>query len=509
MKKIFPPLAAGIAGGAAFTLIIVGSRLLAPFCGTTLTLWSMLIGTALAALVAGYWLGSRPAVKHPIHRTGIALLSAGIWIILISWITHPLLHIIEPLGLRIATSIAVFVLFFPPFLSIGTIYSSALRLGTGNEQISRTSAYFIALSAFAGALLAYLMGTILVSDTGVPRSLILIGIVLLAASAYGWLFGGEKKSIQFGVAAIVVAISSTLYLPQWETANPSHGLIAVQQSGYSELRIIDTEAGRYFLQNGIVIGFTDQTTYIPYLHSTAVMELPKYFFDKPGKAVLFGLGAGSLVKQYTIEGWDIDAVEPDPAIVRMAGQYFRLESWQGFLFEMDARRFLRTVSDSCDVILINTRSITDPSYLMRDDALELAASQLRLNGILAMNIETAGWNDPRVGRLGSILKRHFQNVLALPMEEPPDQAGDVVLLASNAKLQPVRALPINATYNPDWRFGPGYQKVHAWDNRFTPVAKDAPSFIDDINPFDFRADIINFAVRREFFANFKKTDLIW
>lgn len=509
MKKNIPFLSAGIAGASAIALVIIGSRLLAPFCGTTLYLWSVLLGTALLALIAGYWLDSRWPDKNPVNWINVILLGAGIWTILIAWMKHPLLHIIEPLGLRIAALTAVFILFFLPFFLIGKIYSLAVRLGTAGERIGRTSDYFTPLSAISGTVLAYATTTDLLLHMGVTRSLILVGIALLATSAFGWLAGAEKRSIKAGAAAIVVGIFSIIYIPMWEFADPSRGLIAVEQSRYSELRVIDTEAGRYLLQNGKVIGFTDQTASIPYLHSTAVMELPKLFFDKPGKALLVGLGAGSSVKQYSSEGWNIDAVEPDPAIIQMARQYFRLESWRGSLCEMEIRGFFTSARESYDVILIDTRASASPADFMKKEILELAASRVQPNGILAINIETIGWDDPLVARLGSALKQHFQNVLALPMEEPPDQVGDVVLIASNSQLRPVRTPPVNLTYDPDWRFGPGYQRVHAWDNRFVPVAKNPPSFFDNLNPFDNRTDAINFAARREFFANFKEKDLIW
>ncbi len=509
MKKIFPFLAAGIGGAAASALVTMGIRLLAPFCGTTFSVWLDFAFTALVALIFGFSLGARMSVKNPANWINADLLIAGVWSILILWMKHPLLLFIEPLGLRVAALLVIAFLFFPPYFLMGTIFPLAFRLKAANGHITGASSYFIATSAIAGIFIGYLTVLFLLLNIGITHSLLLVGIVLLISSSIGWLFCGEVRSIKTSAATMALAIAAIIYPPYWERADPSRGLIAVQQSREGELRIIDTDAGRYLLDNGKVIGFTDVTTYIPYLHSTSVMELPKYFIDKPGKVLLFGLGAGSLVKQYCSEGWSVDVVEPDPAIVQMVREYFRLDTWQGSLFEMNARQFLSTSRDSFDVILIDTRATINYSSFTTRNILSAVSSHLRSNGILALNVETIGWDDPLVGRLGSALKEHFHSVFALPMEEPPDQVGDVVLFASNALLQPLRPLPVNVTYNPDWRFGPGYQKVHAWDNRFTPVAKDVPSFFERINPFDNRADAINFAVRQEFFANFKKKDLLW
>ena len=44
---------------------IIGSRILAPYIGTSTYVWTSLIGVILASLSLGYWLGGKTADSKP------------------------------------------------------------------------------------------------------------------------------------------------------------------------------------------------------------------------------------------------------------------------------------------------------------------------------------------------------------------------------------------------------------------------------------------------------------
>ena len=52
-------------GAAVMVLEIVGARILAPFLGTSIVVWTGLIGVVMAALALGYWQGGRIADRRP------------------------------------------------------------------------------------------------------------------------------------------------------------------------------------------------------------------------------------------------------------------------------------------------------------------------------------------------------------------------------------------------------------------------------------------------------------
>jgi len=62
-----------VSGGLLMTYEIIGSRILAPFIGTSTYVWTSLIGVILASLSLGYWFGGRLADRKPDIRLPAAV----------------------------------------------------------------------------------------------------------------------------------------------------------------------------------------------------------------------------------------------------------------------------------------------------------------------------------------------------------------------------------------------------------------------------------------------------
>ncbi|MBI5217130.1 MAG: fused MFS/spermidine synthase [Ignavibacteriae bacterium] len=509
MKNFFLYWLVSVVGAVVLALEILGTRVLGPFYGVSIFLWSALISVTLAALSLGYMLGGKMADKNAsLSRLSLLLLISGVWILLIPWIRHPFLTLAEPLGLRTAVLVAAFILFFPPLMLLGMVNPFAIKLkATSLETIGKTAGNLNAISTLASVVSALLTGYVLIPNVGVTALLLILGFLLLITAIVGSRI--EKKSKLTRVSAIMLILFAGLIFRNNPEVlpNPSEGLLAIEESSYGELRVLDIEEQRHLLIDGGIHSRADTSTWRSSVHYCAVMELPKYFFDEPGTALVIGLGGGSLVKQYDYHSWQVDAVEIDPVVISMAEKYFGLSRSEANLFEMDGRQFLQSTQKKYDVIMLDAfGSSSIPFHLCTNEAYQLLSSRLVPNGILAVNIETKGWDDPIISTFTATLKSVFQNVLVLPIEEPPSSFGNVVLLASQQRLEPKRVPEDNVTYDPAWRYGPGYQKVHAWDNRFIPKFEHATILTDDKNPVDVRAEEINYAARKElheYFAHYK------
>src|SRR5678809_666061 len=120
-----------LSGAAVLALEILGTRILGPFYGVSLYLWSALISVTLAALSVGYWLGGRWADRDPRPRHLALLLGgAGIWMMLVPVIRTPLLDLTESLGLQAAVLATSTVLFFPPLALLGMVSPFVIRMRT-------------------------------------------------------------------------------------------------------------------------------------------------------------------------------------------------------------------------------------------------------------------------------------------------------------------------------------------------------------------------------------------
>ena len=89
-----------LSGASVLVLEILGTRVLGPFYGVSLFLWSALISVTLAALAAGYALGGRWALRSPsAPRLSLLLFGAGLWVLAIPWLRGPVVHLALGWGL--------------------------------------------------------------------------------------------------------------------------------------------------------------------------------------------------------------------------------------------------------------------------------------------------------------------------------------------------------------------------------------------------------------------------
>jgi predicted membrane-bound spermidine synthase len=241
-----------IAGASILAIEILGTRILGPFYGVSLFLWSALITVTLAALSLGYAVGGQRADKNAslIHLCYI-MAGAGVWILLIPWIKYPVLFISAPFGLRFAVLTAAFFLFVPPLTLLGMVSPYAIRIGASNlGTVGRTAGNLYATSTLGGVISALLVGFLLIPNIGVNRLTFAIGAVLAITASVG-LVSQRKRGKNL---AAILLLLFTGVIVSWplaaDKADPAGGLIALEQSPYAEIRILDMADKRHLLIDG-------------------------------------------------------------------------------------------------------------------------------------------------------------------------------------------------------------------------------------------------------------------
>ncbi|MGQ0542286.1 MAG: fused MFS/spermidine synthase, partial [Blastocatellia bacterium] len=105
-----------ICGALVMIYEIVGSRIVAPFIGTSTYVWTSLIGVILAALSLGYWLGGRFADRKPeVGILAVSLFFAAGLIAITILLRDVLLTAISglPIGLEPKSVFTALLLFAP------------------------------------------------------------------------------------------------------------------------------------------------------------------------------------------------------------------------------------------------------------------------------------------------------------------------------------------------------------------------------------------------------------
>ncbi len=497
-----------VSGASVLALEILGTRILGPFYGVSLFLWSALITVTLAALALGYAVGGRWADRGPkLGRLCVLLLVAGLWVVAIPYLRRPVLVVTEPLGLRVAVLSTATVLFSPPLVLLGMVAPYAIRLkATDIEVVGRTAGNLYAVSTVASVVAALLVGFFLIPSVGVVRLTLGTGLVLVGVAVLGFVKKGKNAAFLF-VPLVAAGVVATATLPAPGGPDPGAGVVAVEQSAYGEIRVVDRDGFRHLLIDGgihSVVPIDVDSWESSYVN---VLDIAKKYFDRPGTTLLIGLGGGAVAKSYFRDGWRVDAVEIDQVVTKLARVYFGLEPEEAVVHHADGRRYLSTCESMYDVIVLDAfGSSSIPFHLVTREAFDLVSRRLSPGGVLAINVQCIGWDAAIVRSLAATLAGSFDEILALPMAEPPNTLGNVVLLAANRSL----ALPEDVEpETPSGRFAAEYDRFHAWENRFEPDPREARVLTDDLNPSDLWAEATNLATRERLHELFKKNGASW
>lgn len=511
MRVLFLYVVVFLSGGAVLALEILGTRILGPFYGVSLFLWSALITVTLVALSAGYAIGGRWADKNPrMPKLLYIIAGAALWTLFIPWLKQPVLVIAEPFGLRIAVLLAAFILFVPPLTLLGMVSPYAIRVRASSMNVvGRTAGNLYAISTIGSVVLALLTGFILIPNIGVNLLTVMIGVCLLALVVIGLLLDAAKPlNLLLSVSFVVIAFSAFWFSPQHES-NPERGLLVVEQSPYAELRVVDFNGLRHLVIDGGVHTIVEPATWNSHFPYTHVVDINRNFYDQPGDLLLIGLGGGTVAKNFSREGWKVTAVEIDPEVVSIAKKYFGLKNTEAVIHIMDGRKFLITHRSEFDLIVMDAfGSSSIPFHLVTQESFGLIASRLRDDGVLAINLESPGWHHILIRSLTATLRTHFRHVLALPTTQSEDKLGNIILLASNRELQ-LSGVPSWRYVNPGYELGPYYYKNLAWDNRFVPNTRHVPILTDDLNPVDLWSERINLEARKVLHRYFEESGVSW
>ena len=218
-----------LTGASVMVIELLGTRLIAPFYGASLYVWSSLISVTMIALAIGYFVGGHWADRA--QRTGLSLIIAlaALFTLLIPWATRPVLLATDPLGLRGGAFVSSLVLFFPSLTLLGMVSPFAIKLATSQlDDVGTRSGSIYAVSTLGSVVGTLLLGFFLFPWVGSRQILVSLGLLLfvlaIAVAVY------EQKRFGKTIAVLpcmLLALAGLCLLPKIVGAghvNPADGL---------------------------------------------------------------------------------------------------------------------------------------------------------------------------------------------------------------------------------------------------------------------------------------------
>ena len=387
-----------ISGGVLMALEIVGSRVLAPYFGNSIFVWGSLISVVLAALSLGYYWGGWLSERNPsFARLLLLLLIPGVLIFPLPFIYPSINYSIAEadFGSRLNPLIASAIFFLLPAIFLGTVSPYAIRLAaTTLSTVGSTAGSLYALSTCGSIFGTLFTAFYLIPVIGVSNIIHALGITLVLLALLLWPLGRlRSEKMAKGVTAAKTAATFFFLTVLFGALAPLTWakIIFEKDSFYHHIRVEEDEDARYLyfdrtLQSAMNL---DDPTTLRLIYSRYA-SLGLAFRPDAKKALIIGLGGGSIPKKYNKEFplLEIDVAEIDPEVVQVARKFFFLKEGKNLrVHAQDGRLFLTRSPERYDLILLDAY-YTDaiPFHLTTREFFQVAERKLTSNGIVAANI---------------------------------------------------------------------------------------------------------------------------
>ena len=299
-----------------------------------------------------------------------------------------------------------------------------------------------------------------------------------------WLLGG------LGVAVIVTLVAAYFL---WPTNVPpsslgalASGLVTRVESLYNDISVYKATDGKLTLTFG-----AKRLNYIESIVNPAdELDLPVYYTQSMtaglayaaglDDAMIIGLGGGRTAWYHhkSVPAMHMTAVELDPEVMRLAGQYFSVRPERNFdIVNEDGRVFLSGTRQHFDIILVDAyRGPFVPFHLLTTEFYKLVAAHLKPGGVAVQNVEPSTMLfDSAVATIRSA----FDHVVFL------EGHGNIIVVAYNGPERDEAALRKTAAER-QAMYGLRYDLNAILDRRFTPAWNAATKpLTDDFAPVEY------------------------
>ncbi len=399
------------------------SRIIAPYFGASILVWTNVIAIVLAGLALGYYIGGRIADKYPQSKyLFYIILSAGILFLIVPFLVKPLASVIilnpftsqsSSLTILLASFFTIILLFMIPitFLAVTSPYIIKL-ISTDNKNIGNTSGKVFSIGTIGSIIGTFLPALLFIPFLGSKQTILFFACLLIFISAMGLI---KNKLKIFTLIIFILPLSLANILP----VKNSSGIILETESPYQYIQVIQKDSKKYlifnegagiqtlFNENSVLSGsYYDYFTPLPYL-------LPK---TKNLNILILGLAAGNMNNQYHhfFKNFQIDGVEIDRKVIEIAKEHFQLNEKNLNIYNQDARIFLKTTDKKYDLILMDVyKQHYLPEHMVTSEFFAEIKQKLNPNGIFAANIVSTSDKDKLFKSINNTIAKNFQKLYYL------------------------------------------------------------------------------------------------
>jgi predicted membrane-bound spermidine synthase len=431
-----------LTGAATLALELLSSRVLTPYFGVSLYIWSSILSITLTFLALGYYAGGRLARRADDARRHFAFFAApaiSALAIVIACLAYPwLFPWLADIDLVFGSIMAATVLLAIPLVVLSAMNPLLIAIrpeAAGDAGAGRV--FFVSTlgSVFGVVATAFL----LIPNVTNFRGLLLLAIVLAVLPAVGAASAAAPRQRRGLVAAATVGLAlaaglfalAPAYLGKTRDLFASDyrfRLRAEYSSVFGDLKVVEfadrSDPERYlilFVTDGLVQNrlLPDRRSYSEY---TYMLEaLAAAYAPEARRVLVLGLGAGAVPRALAERGFTVDAVEINPDMLTAVRAHVAPESgWTAHIG--DARTYVRACRQRYDLAVIDLfHGDGTPDYLLSADFFRDLQQCLTPDGIAVMNAFALDRAAPNYRSLIATVGSVFPHIVAF---RPPESDGE-------------------------------------------------------------------------------------
>ena len=388
-----------ISGGAVLALELLASRIMTPYFGVSLYIWTGILSITLVALALGYQLGGalsrgRGRATVSTARLGqlyMVLPAVAAFAIVLACLVYPYLFpVLARADLVIGSFAACMVLLFIPLVAASAMNPLlvALMLARGSGPHGDAGAgtvFFVStIGSVAGVFVtAFALIPSLSNFSAALVIALTLGLVSLFAAARppAPLLARGRLGIAAACATLLAALllwQGNAYIGRmWPAsyAGKQWRLEARFSSLFGTVKILRSDAdpgtghfARMYFQDGLVQNTVRSDGRSLSFYTYGLESLGHAYVPRIRTALVLGLGAGVVPGRLAAQGVAVDAVEIDPASLEAAHRYFGFDSSKVRVHLEDARTYLRRCGTGADLVVVDLfYGDGTPEYLITRD----------------------------------------------------------------------------------------------------------------------------------------------
>jgi predicted membrane-bound spermidine synthase len=166
--------AAFVEGGAVMAVEITGAKLVGPFYGSSLYVWSAVLAITLGGLATGYFVGGWLSRHFPNRKTLFAVIGVSALLVApMPWLAPWVMEATLGMDLRLGITLSALVYLFPPLVCFGMVSPLIIRLiSRDKSRIGHAAGTVYAVSTLGGIVVTFAVVFYVIPDIGMRECLL-------------------------------------------------------------------------------------------------------------------------------------------------------------------------------------------------------------------------------------------------------------------------------------------------------------------------------------------------